>query len=273
MRTIAKMTYLRWWRHLPTEILDSYYRVMYRLSEAYKKFFFAPIYYEYWSRDCDMCESAGVTVFYGGRKAYEKAYQEAEEWADGPFSWDIITKIVTGKPYREVYDALNEISKKMGMWHTGSYEKNAYGRKFVKKSSARTGVWRKVYEHYLLGYCGMKWIPLMEVGKGCQVHLVEDELPMGRLICRLSGHLTAVIDHVIHDTFDPSREVHCTRPNDGQPLRRGEWLHPNGDVICSIQRRCVYGYFIKKEQPPKKEAKPVHQFTKFNEPVQFNFIR
>jgi len=92
MRTIAKMTYLRWWKHLPTEILDFYYRVVYRITEAYKRFFFAPIYYEYWSRDCDMCESAGVDIFYGGRKAYDKAYQKAGEWAEGPFSWNIITK-------------------------------------------------------------------------------------------------------------------------------------------------------------------------------------
>lgn len=41
------------------------------------------------------------------------------------------------------------------------------------------------------------------------------ELPSGRLIVAVSRHLCAVIDGVIHDTFDPSR--------DGT--------------------RCVYGYF------------------------------
>ncbi|MBI9051870.1 MAG: hypothetical protein JEZ00_20815 [Anaerolineaceae bacterium] len=55
----------------------------------------------------------------------------------------------------------------------------------------------------------------MMIGKGCQVHLSENELPSGKLIVRLSKHMTAVIDGVIHDTHNPDR---------------------NGT-------RCVYGYF------------------------------
>ena len=55
----------------------------------------------------------------------------------------------------------------------------------------------------------------MQVGSGCRVHLRREELPKGRLVVRLSRHLTAVIDGVIHDIYNPDR--------------RGT--------------RCVYGYF------------------------------
>lgn len=53
---------------------------------------------------------------------------------------------------------------------------------------------------------GWTWHPTMGIGTGCQVHLLADELPAGRLIVSCSRHITAVIDGVIHDTFDPSRE-------------------------------------------------------------------
>jgi hypothetical protein len=46
----------------------------------------------------------------------------------------------------------------------------------------------------------------MQIGHGCRVHLRADELPTGRLIVVVSRHLTAVLDGVIHDTFDPSRQ-------------------------------------------------------------------
>jgi hypothetical protein len=130
---------------------------------------------------------------------------------------DCVTRsiaIITGKPYKEVYDALNVLSesKKLGR----RLEKNAYGNSYVKVSSSRTGVVRKIYDEYLksLGY---KWIPTMGIGTGCKIHLNPDELPKGRLIVRLSKHLTAIIDGIIYDTFDCSRE----------------------------ENRCVYGYYIK----------------------------
>ena len=124
--------------------------------------------------------------------------------------------IVTGKPYKEVYDSLNQISKEIGHWHVHRLEKTSYGNTYQKKSSARTGVHKEVYQKYLksLGY---QWIPTMGIGTGCKVHLKPDELPAGRLIVRVSKHLTAVIDGVLNDTWDCSREG----------------------------KRCVYGYFVK----------------------------
>jgi len=110
--------------------------------------------------------------------------------------------IVTGKDYQEVYQGL--IDTKNSMRQT----------KYVKKSHPRTGVDRKVYDAYLK-QLGWEWIPTMGIGTGCQVHLKPDELPTGKLIVRLSKHITAVIDGIINDMYNPSR---------------------NGT-------RCVYGYY------------------------------
>ncbi len=58
----------------------------------------------------------------------------------------------------------------------------------------------------------------MKIGQGCTVHLRADELPGGRLIVRVSRHMCAVIDGVIHDTHDPSRA--------GTRCVYGYWSHP-----------------------------------------------
>lgn len=90
--------------------------------------------------------------------------------------------------YAEVYRAIADHSAAAG------------GRR-----SGRDGVANKVYRS-LLEEWGWPWTPTMHIGSGCQVHLTPDELPPGRLVARLSGHLTAVVDGIVHDTFDPSRE-------------------------------------------------------------------
>ena len=45
----------------------------------------------------------------------------------------------------------------------------------------------------------------MTIGSGTRVHLRADELPAGRLIVRISKHMSAVIDGVVYDMFDPTR--------------------------------------------------------------------
>lgn len=121
---------------------------------------------------------------------------------------DCVTRaiaIATGKPYQEVYDAINGRAQ------------NERTSKRGKKSNARTGVFRKTYQKYL-EELGFKWVPLMKIGLGCTMHLKEGEFPsQGTYVVSLSRHLCAVIDGVIHDAFDPSR--------DGT--------------------RCVYGYYQK----------------------------
>lgn len=126
---------------------------------------------------------------------------------------DCVTRsiaIATDTPYREVYDALNELAKT---------ERKT--KRMRRGSSARTGVYRKTYERYLIAL-GWTWTPTMQIGSGCTTHLTANELPAGRLIVAVSRHITTMIDGVVHDTHDPSR--------DG--------------------RRCVYGYYRQQESQP-----------------------
>ena len=92
-------------------------------------------------------------------------------------------------PYQTVYDWLTEARK---VW-TG-----------LERGTARDGMHPKASREYLT-VLGWTWTPTMGIGTGCKVHLMDGELPMGRVVARLSRHLTAVIDGVIHDTYDPSR--------------------------------------------------------------------
>lgn len=101
--------------------------------------------------------------------------------------------IATGRPYQEIYDALNAI---------GATERT--GRRKRGKSNARSGVYPKAVRRYMESI-GWRWTPTMQVGSGCKVHLRADELPPGRLVVNVSKHYVAVIDGVIHDTFDSSR--------------------------------------------------------------------
>lgn len=111
--------------------------------------------------------------------------------------------------YKFVYDELFNANKK--------FAENSRSRVAARiKGTPRNGNFKEVYSK-LIEKLGWKWIPTMKIGSGCKVHLKKDELPSGRIIVKVSGHLTAVIDGVIHDTYDPSR--------DGT--------------------RCVYGYWVK----------------------------
>lgn len=110
---------------------------------------------------------------------------------------DCVTRavaIATGKPYAEVYAEINAAAGR---------ERPRQGR---SRSSARTGVAKATTRRYL-ETLGWTWTPTMQIGSGTTVHLSADELPSkGRLIVQVSKHVVAVIDGVIHDTHDPSRE-------------------------------------------------------------------
>lgn len=108
---------------------------------------------------------------------------------------DCVTRalaIANAEDYRVVYDELH--------WMLKTDPKHKAGR----STSPRDGVPRRLYDRWLADR-GWQWVPTMGIGTGCTVHLVAAELPSGVLIVRLSRHLTAVIDGMIHDTFDPSR--------------------------------------------------------------------
>lgn len=111
-------------------------------------------------------------------------------------SGDCVTRaiaIAAQRPYQDVYDDLNTASL---------IERRSKHKK--TRSNARTGVWTLTTRRYL-NQQNWIWTPTMKIGSGCKVHLRSGELPNGRLIVRLSGHLVAVIDGVIHDIGDPSR--------------------------------------------------------------------
>lgn len=129
--------------------------------------------------------------------------------------------IATGLPYQQVYDDINQLAKR-----------ERIGKRKRKISSARTGVFKQTTKRYLTSL-GWKWTPTMKIGSGCTVHLHDGELPMGRLIVRVSKHVTAVIDGVIHDTHDPQRATLWYEAGAPKPVR--------------ITRRCVYGYFSKEQ--------------------------
>lgn len=102
--------------------------------------------------------------------------------------------IATQRPYQEIYDLIDA---------EGAKERTLKKRR-GKKSSARTGVFKPTTRR-VIESLGWVWTPTMQVGQGCKVHLRPDELPPGRLIVSVSRHLVAVIDGVIHDTYDCSR--------------------------------------------------------------------
>lgn len=126
--------------------------------------------------------------------------------------------IATEKSYQEVYDTLNELAK------VERITKRKRG-----KSSARNGVYKDTFKKYLASL-GWEWIPTMQIGQGCTVHLTADELPAGHLIVSISKHLTTMIDGIIHDTHDP---------------RTWEVGYKDGEKFVRPVR-CVYGYFIKR---------------------------
>lgn len=122
--------------------------------------------------------------------------------------------IALDMPYQAAYDLVNQAA-------AAEQPRARKGRRpgttrKATRSGARTGIWMPTMQKIMAGL-GWTWTPTMGIGTGCTVHLKADELPAGRIIVRLSGHYAAVIDGVVHDTFEDSR--------DGT--------------------RCVYGYWTK----------------------------
>lgn len=116
--------------------------------------------------------------------------------------------IATQQPYQKIYDELNELCSK---------EYRTKGR--TTRSSSRNGIYKATRKKFMKKL-GWKWVPTMGIGTGCKVHLKASELPAGRLIVSVSKHLVAVIDGVIHDSHDCSRD----------------------------ETRCVYGYYMEVEK-------------------------
>jgi len=72
-----------------------YYKVVRKveqLKSSIKKVLYRPVFYSYFECDCDMCESSGVCVFYGSKKAFEAMTNDFYNNAEGVCSIDIISK-------------------------------------------------------------------------------------------------------------------------------------------------------------------------------------
>ena len=117
--------------------------------------------------------------------------------------------IATGKDYKQVYDDINRLAKG-----------ERTGKRKRGRSSARNGVYKGTIKKLMAEY-GWEWHPTMQVGQGCKVHLTASELPSGRLLVSVSKHETAVIDGVLHDTYDCSR--------DGTRCVYGYWTEPSNE--------------------------------------------
>lgn len=132
---------------------------------------------------------------------------------------DCVTRaiaIATGNPYQEVYDAMWGGIEEYAATRRDRVARQIQRGNGRRGTTPRNGVHRKIYDAYLKKI-GWVWEPTMQIGSGCKVHLRPDELPGGRIIVRLSKHLAAVVDGVVHDTYDCSRD----------------------------ETRCVYGYYRK----------------------------
>jgi len=155
---------------------------------------------------------------------------------------DCVTRavaIATGLDYADVYAALSA-----GMKTQRTTKRSS------AKASARNGVsvTRKWFKDYMTAL-GWAWTPTMQIGSGCTVHLVADELPSGRLIVAVSKHYTAVIDGVIHDTHNASadRGVTIYSPGYTGVIPKGARLLENGNGWAYSPQRCVYGYWRAKQ--------------------------
>lgn len=121
---------------------------------------------------------------------------------------DCVTRaaaIASGRPYGEIYALVNDLAL------------SERPRENRGRSRARTGVNKRTTRR-LMAELGFEWQPTMKIGSGCLMHVREDELPFGRIVVQLSRHVAAVIDGVLHDTYDCSR--------DGTRCVYGYWLLP-----------------------------------------------
>lgn len=150
------------------------------------------------------------------------------------FAGDCVVRaicIVGALEYPRVYDELFERARAHNARRPAKNQKTTV--------SPRDGVRRAVYHPYLIE-SGWQWAPLLGIGTGCQTHLAADELPStGRLLIRLSKHLTALIDGTLHDIYDPQRFTE---------------KYLESQVTILVPTRCVYGYYL----PPTPSYKKAH---------------
>ena len=122
--------------------------------------------------------------------------------------------IAADLPYAEVYERLAE-----GNATQQRGKREPAGKAGKRTASRGINTTRKWFKDYMQSL-NFDWKATMTIGSGCKVHLHPSELPKkGRLVLSVSRHLVAMIDGIIHDTYD------CSRSG----------------------TRCVYGYWKKND--------------------------
>lgn len=123
----------------------------------------------------------------GGRSKYFKADKVG----------DCVTRaiaIILSKDYKGVYNMIHAL--------IGYSPRNGVQKKDTKK---------------IMQLFGGQWVSTARFGQSMKMHLNASEMPLkGRYVCQVSKHITAIIDGVINDTYDPSR--------DGTRMVYGYWL-------------------------------------------------
>ena len=119
----------------------------------------------------------------------------------GSFAGDCVIRsiaLASGRPYRSVHNDFKKlIANKLG---------------YVPEDGVLTQ--KPAFKRYMID-SGFRWNITCRIGSRERVHMTADELPIGRLVLSLSKHYSCVINHVIHDTYDPS--------NDGTRMVYGFW--------------------------------------------------
>jgi hypothetical protein len=98
--------------------------------------------------------------------------------------------------YRELYTAQCE------------YVSKSRSKRIKDKGASidYAGVWPDVSKQYLLDR-GWTWTPTMSIGSGTTVHLTYEEIPdLPVFVARVSRSLVTVVNGVVQDIGDPSRD-------------------------------------------------------------------
>ena len=106
--------------------------------------------------------------------------------------------IVTGLPYQQVYDRLAH----------GNGSQRASKRTPKRGVTASNGINtnRKWFDDYM-AELGFVWTPTMHIGAGTTMHLTYEEIPdLPLFVARISRSLVTVVNGVVQDIADPSRD-------------------------------------------------------------------
>lgn len=100
--------------------------------------------------------------------------------------------IATNDFYSLVYKEVEDFCKTEPLTH---------GRKKHGRSSVDSGVYRSSLMRFFRKK-GFLWVPAYKFGELTRWKLRSEDLPMGRLIVSMYGHVAAVIDHTLYDNCD-----------------------------------------------------------------------